>query len=314
MRAVRLTAALVVSMTALTLTGCSVNPKPATPSVLDAVTVSGSTGSRPSIDMHTPLVTDSTECREVIPGDGEKITDGELVTMDLSIYNGSTGKLVNRTSYDGSDPLAVLYADTLLPGLHKGLECASEGSRVLMAIPPADAFKEQGNLDWGITADDTLVIVADITKVYLARANGDVQLSQDGMPMVVLAPNGQPGITVPKTAAPTHERLSVLKKGSGTVVESGDRVTLHYTGAVWSTGNVFDSSWAKRKPVQFVVGDGTNDQGEVVQGFSDAIIGQTVGSQVLAVIPPELGYGSQAAGAIPPNSTLVFVIDILGVN
>jgi FKBP-type peptidyl-prolyl cis-trans isomerase len=83
-------------------------------------------------------------------------------------------------------------------------------------------------------------------------------------------------------------------------------VRVHYTGVTWDEREVFDSSWDS-EPASMTLDS-------VVPGFAAALEGQTVGSQVLVVIPPEQGYGDQAQGAIPANSTLVFVIDILGLD
>jgi len=86
-------------------------------------------------------------------------------------------------------------------------------------------------------------------------------------------------------------------------------VTVHYTGYIWETGEVFDSSWESGKPAQFQLAEG-----QLIKGFIKAIEGQTVGSQVITVLPPAEGYGDAAQGSIPANSTLIFVIDILGAN
>lgn len=314
MRPIRLLSLTLVAASAIALSGCSAPAENLGGPAVDSITVDGTLGRAPQVSMPTPIVTERTECETVIAGDQQQLEDGQMLVLELSIYNGATGKLVDQTSYTGTDAQSLVVSDSLLAGLRQGLKCATAGSRVVMVIPPVDAFGDAGNPQWGITGNDSLVVVADVTKAYLARANGTPQLSQDGMPMVVLAPNGQPGITMPKTTPPTTERISVLKKGSGAVVASGDVVTVHYVGALWADGSIFDSSWEKRQPVQFTVGDGVNDQGEVIQGFSNALIGQTVGSQVLAVIPPNFAYGDQSTGAIPANSTLVFVVDILGVN
>ena len=79
-----------------------------------------------------------------------------------------------------------------------------------------------------------------------------------------------------------------------------------YTG--WTTdGKQFDSSWDKNTTFDADV----SSSGQIIQGWKDGLIGQTVGSQVLLVIPPDKGYGNKASGSIPANSTLVFVVDIL---
>jgi peptidylprolyl isomerase len=83
---------------------------------------------------------------------------------------------------------------------------------------------------------------------------------------------------------------------------------VQYVGALYTTGKVFDASWTDSGPASFPVGG-------VVPGFRDALLGMKVGGRREVVIPPELGYG--AAGyppAIPPNATLVFVIDLLGIS
>ena len=77
---------------------------------------------------------------------------------------------------------------------------------------------------------------------------------------------------------------------------------------IWDSGKTFDSSWARGTPAEFVIGTGN-----VIAGWDEGLVGQTVGSQVLLVIPPDKGYGSagQADVGIKGTDTLVFVVDIL---
>jgi FKBP-type peptidyl-prolyl cis-trans isomerase len=151
-----------------------------------------------------------------------------------------------------------------------------------------------------------------VKRAFPSRADGVVQLSRDGFPAVVLAPDGRPGITVPKADPPVKDDIAVevLKKGSGPVVKQGDSVVVQYTGVLWSDNTVFDSSWENGAPVTFKVGEGA----QVIPGFSDALVGQTVGSQIGVIVPPSQGYGDQGSDKIPAKSTLFFVIDILGVS
>ncbi len=84
-----------------------------------------------------------------------------------------------------------------------------------------------------------------------------------------------------------------------------------FSGAIWRSGKVFDSSWARSGSAQFPIG-----AGQVIAGWDEGLVGQTVGSQVLLVIPPAKGYGtagSPSAG-ISGTDTLVFVVDILGAS
>ena len=95
-------------------------------------------------------------------------------------------------------------------------------------------------------------------------------------------------------------------EGTGEPIEIGDQVVVHYAGWTWE-GEQFDNSWDRISPASFTVSSNS-----LIEGFVQALEGVKVGSQVIAVIPPDLGYGDSAQGSIPPGSTLIFVIDVLG--
>ncbi|AXE54485.1 FKBP-type peptidyl-prolyl cis-trans isomerase [Aurantimicrobium sp. MWH-Uga1] len=307
--------AAVASLALVTgLAGCSgsnsntteCTPLASSGSVVDSVKVDGSFGEIPSATFPTPLKATKTERKILVEGDGAPALPGGAVAVDFTLYNGETGELIGQTSYDGSDlQTTTLSENTLVSGLIATLQCANAGSQIVSVIAPSDLLDPNGNNIGDLGENTSIVVIADLVSTSLARATGKSQPSPDGMPTVVLDANGVPGITVPKTAPPAKLETAVLIKGDGPVVSSGASVTVHYTGVLWSDGTVFDSSWSRSTPATFSL-DG------VVPGFAQAIEGQTVGSQILAVIPPELAYGDQDNGTIPPGSTLVFVIDILG--
>lgn len=96
--------------------------------------------------------------------------------------------------------------------------------------------------------------------------------------------------------------------GSGKTAESGDTLNAHYIGAL-ENGTVFDNSYDRGQPLQFVLGSG-----QLIQGWELGLIGMKEGGKRKLLIPPELGYGSRGAGkAIPPNATLLFEIELIGV-
>src|SRR3954462_15052301 len=97
--------------------------------------------------------------------------------------------------------------------------------------------------------------------------------------------------------------------GSGDEAKKGQTVSVHYTG--WLTdGKKFDSSKDRGQPFQFTLG-----RGQVIQGWDQGVQGMKVGGKRKLTIPPELGYGAQGAGGvIPPNATLVFEVELLGVR
>jgi FKBP-type peptidyl-prolyl cis-trans isomerase len=279
------------------------------------VKVTGDFGKEPKVDFPTPLKTKTTQRTEVIAGKGPGLITGQQVKVDLSVYNGTSGDVIEKSKYDKSTLATFVLNDQTIKGLTDGLVCAQQGSRVAVVVAPKDAFGPQGgNPQIGVAKDDSLVFVLDVVKAYLPRANGADQAVASGLPAVVLAEDGTPGITVPSAKPPTKLEVGTLKKGTGKKVARGDTVTVHYTGVLWDTKKVFDSSWERGTPAQFVADDGSKTQGGVVPGFADALIGQTVGSQVIAVIPPDQGYGDKASGPIPANSTLIFVVDILGID
>lgn len=96
--------------------------------------------------------------------------------------------------------------------------------------------------------------------------------------------------------------------GGGDIAETGNRVTVHYTGH-FVDGTVFDSSLERKEPFQFVLGEGS-----VIKGWDTGIVGMRVGGKRTLTVPPELGYGPNDYGPIPGNSTLVFDIELLKVE
>jgi peptidylprolyl isomerase len=117
--------------------------------------------------------------------------------------------------------------------------------------------------------------------------------------------------TKPEIGKPSGEKPTELVKedvvgGTGRAAKEGDTVTVHYVGVNFSTGDQFDSSWDRGEPATFQLA-----QGQLIDGWVQGMKGMKVGGRRKLVIPPELGYGAQGSPpAIPPNETLVFVIDL----
>lgn len=295
----------------LALTGCVAAEAPATLDghSVDAVTVTGSLGEAPGIEFPTPLNPSETECDEIIVGDGAPIAHGQTIEAHISIVNGATGQLAQQMGYDGGAPaLIALTSTTTLTGLLDGMQCGHEGSRVVIASPAKDAFGEQGVPAMGITGDDPVVFVVDIGRAFPAAATGRAHITRDAFPAVVLAPDGRPGITMPQSDPPATLETEILKKGDGAVISEGDQVLVKYTGVTWTGTEPFDTTWGTM-PKLVTVGEST----DVPPGFSTGLLGHTVGSQVGIIVPPEFGFSAPVSSEISEDSTLFYVVDILGI-
>jgi peptidylprolyl isomerase len=297
--------------------GCSSasSSKPAAAASSDtyqSVTVSGAFGKSPTVTIPKvkgsgPLLT-----KTVIQGSGTALasTDGMIGNYVAYDWSGKTSKLLGSSYTQGAPSI---FVGSLLPGLEKALVGQKLGSRVLAVIPPADAFGSTGNSQEGIGATDTLVFVVDMGSTFKTGSVPGTQASTGGALPTVTPPAANstagPTIKIPaKTTAPTTLQVKTLIKGTGAVVKKGQDLAVQYTGVIWRTGKVFDSSWSRNMPLTTVIGEG-----QVIPGWDTGLVGQTVGSRVLLVIPPKDGYGSAGASqaGINGTDTLVFVVDIL---
>jgi peptidylprolyl isomerase len=259
----------------------------------DAVTVEGDVGTASTAAFTAGLEVPKLERTVISEGDGDALEDGDYVQYALSAFSADTGERLGDVGYvDGELLPQAISADQNFGQI---LGCANVGSRLALTFP---ASQDQS----GATVPAQVYIV-DVLGVTPLAAWGADQDPVDGFPTVELADDGAPTITLPEADAPTTVDLEVLKKGDGTTVNPGDTVLVQYTGVKWSDGTVFDSSWDKGAPASFPTTG-------VVDGFRQALEGQTVGSQVVVVIPPEFGYGAVEGNELQ-KETLVFVVDIL---
>jgi len=297
----------------LTFTGCSSSVTLACDpagagSEVESIEVSIDPLSKPTVSFPSPLTAGSIQSRIVSEGSGNVFTGRNAIDIEFSQYNGGTGDLLQESAFDGN-PAPASFGPKTSPKFCSALVGAKEGSRVAVLFPAQDAHEGKGVPESDIAPTDSIVFVFDVVRVYLEKAEGSTVAPQTGLPTVVTTPQGIPGVTIPKTQAPSELRVAQLIKGSGPQIQFEDQVTVHYSGFLWDDGYKFDSSWETERPIRFV-----NAPGQLIEGFLAAVKDQTVGSQVLVVIPPEFGYGDQQNGLIPPGSTLIFVIDILGTS
>jgi peptidylprolyl isomerase len=111
-------------------------------------------------------------------------------------------------------------------------------------------------------------------------------------------------------SAPSDLVVTDLTPGTGAEAQPGQTVEVHYVGVAHSTGEEFDASWNRGQTFRFPLG-----AGRVISGWDRGVAGMKVGGRRRLEIPPHLGYGARGAGgAIKPNETLIFVVDLVGVS
>jgi peptidylprolyl isomerase len=120
----------------------------------------------------------------------------------------------------------------------------------------------------------------------------------------------RPQIPKPEGDVPFELVLEDIVVGDGAEATSGTKVSVHYVGVSFSTGDEFDASWNRGRPFEFKLG-----KGQVIPGWDTGVQGMRVGGRRKLTIPSAMAYGARGAGgAIKPHEPLVFVVDLLAVN
>lgn len=303
-----------------TLTSCSSDEPSAKDSDMDcvvsgsaseSVTVEGDFGESLELTSDTPITVKESERTVLIEGKGEEIDPEQDVFLVLNVFNGNDGSLVehNRAPLNNSEGYAAWVAETL--------NCAKIGDRVALVVPSQTVFGAENAAE-----DESLIIVSDVEGPALEQAEGKDVALPEGTPEVKIAEDGEPTITIPKGLdAPKKLEVHTMVEGEGAVIEAGDEVFVHYKGIIWRTGEDFDSSWSRGAYINFNAADSSEAAelgvGGVIGGFRDALVGQTVGSRVMSIVPAEDGgYGGDGLveQGHKADDVMVFVLDILEMN
>ncbi len=276
-----------------------------------SVKVTGVFGTTPAVSIPKLKADNKLTVKTEIRGTGTTVTKSDAMAANFVLYfwDGTSNSLKANTFT--SNPTVI--GGTMLPGLETALIGQKVGSRVLAVIPPADGYGTAGNSQLGITGTTTLVFVIDVIKSYsnTASASGTQQSNGGGtLPTVTAHAGSAPTITIPANNPPSGLVTKTLIKGSGPKLVKGQYVIAQYTGYIWRTKKVFDSSWSSGSPFGFVIGASPS---QVISGWDTGLAGQTVGSRIMLVIPPKDAYGSTGASqaGITGTDTLVFVVDII---
>lgn len=285
------------------------------------VSVSGDFGGAVTAQFDGPISANEPSVAFIEPGEGKRAGVGDSAIAHVTVQDGSTGDVI-FSSQQGGAPFGLSVADaTEGRVLEAAAACAAPGSRIVAVSTVLDALGEGSSFTGSdLAPTDAVVITYDIQDVFPGHAEGQLQPAHPDLPGVTVTELGQPGLTFKNNPAPEELVVSQTVKGNGETVAVGDSILVQYTGVVWDSREVFDSSWNSAKPNAPEDASGSQpvvfpmQQGAVIDGFFNGLVGQPVGSQVIISIPPEQGYGNSPN--LPPmisaDDTLVFVVDILG--
>lgn len=269
---------------------------------IDDIKVEGKANTQPKVTVPTPWGIDKTRVKVLDPGKGATVPKAGPLTVQYYGVNGRTGESFDSSWSRDAQP-ATFSLTGVIAGFAKGLAGQQAGSRVLIAVNSKDGYDPDGNPPT-ILPGDTLIFVVDILSTVLDGPEGEPVAPIDGLPTVE-DKKGVPTITMPKADPPPTLQIQPLIKGTGAEVTESDTVFLHYRGALWADGKVVDDNFGK-DPESTTLG------ATLIPGFTKGIIGQTVGSRVLIVIPPADGYPEgNATPSVPKDATLVYVVDVL---
>ncbi|PZF59726.1 hypothetical protein DEJ23_01510 [Curtobacterium sp. MCSS17_008] len=298
-------ALLVTIGLAASLTGCAASGAGSAPSACPApgaasaaVTATGAFGEEPKVSVPSGLTTSGTQVSVLRSGDGRQIEEGTPTLVEYTLVDGATGKVAQTSGYSGQTaPITAGAAN--YGALGSALECAHVGDRLAVALPKSELSGAATVPGSSSKAEDAVIAVMDVKQAFDARATGTPQLAGDGMPAVVLAPSGAPGITIPSWSAPEDDALHLLRKGSGAELTAEDSAVIKYTAVSWAGSNgessVIGSSWTDGSGAQAI----PLAKGQVIDGVRNAVVGHRVGDQVLAIVHQQDG-------------TTAYVIDVLG--
>jgi len=279
--------------------------------------VSGDIGTAPKVSVSKPITVDKPVIQVIKAGTGAPVQTGQEALLHIYIAKGKDGSKA-ATTYDqsaGGQPLDVHMDESqLFKQVVDALVGKPQGSRVAIAAPVKAIYGARGASQIGLKASDTAIFVVDVMSVTPKTVlNGPTGASHDvpaGLPTVKSSGAKVTGLDFAKAAKKPGTKLQVipLRDGTGPKVRAQSLVTFNYFGEVYGGTKPFDESFSKQ-PVTFALG-----MHKLIQGWDKGLVGLKAGSRVMLVVPPGEGYGSAAQQNIPANSTLVFVVDILGVD
>lgn len=250
-------------------------------------------------------------------GSGPVVTDNGIVTFTLEVTEDATGaEIIPKgplyTAADGSAaPINLaLVGQGGYPGVVEMMRCGQAGQTLTASMPASTLLAPQFSQQLA-NPDASYTATVEIDRVFHSAATGRIEPQRSGIPAVVTAPDGTPGVTMPKEPVPDEIRTATTISGFSMPVAAGDRVTLQVSAFAWSSGQRLGTTWANAGPaLQLIAGPD-----DTLYGVTENLIGANVGSQVVVVMPPAALAGQGLFGpGFGAGDAVVFVIDVLGAD
>ncbi|WP_225837544.1 FKBP-type peptidyl-prolyl cis-trans isomerase [Streptomyces sp. NK08204] len=280
---------------------------------LPAITAGTKFGEKPVVAKGPGEPSKNLAVKTVIAGSGRTVGENYFIRADYLGQIWDTGKVFDN-SYDRKQPLVMQLAQgSLIDGWRYALAGKKVGSRIEIAVPPNLGYGPSGYPKAGIKGDDTLVFVVDLLEVYDSKSSvkgKPVAQSDPALPTVATNTDGMvPKVTVPRTAPPKKLVSTYVLEGDGPEVTAEQAVLCQFQGLVWDGGKTFQRTYGSGRLSQISIAR----MQQVVKGLAEGLTGKKVGSRVLVVVPPDLGYGDTppGGGVVKKGSTLVYTVDIL---
>ena len=317
----RLLALLIATLMLLTTAACGGDSSDeATKSDVDmgdtieGLSVSGKFAAQPEVKVDPAVKVDKPTTQVISAGDGNPVLANKKAMFNIYLAQGD-GKKLFSSNEQGTPMQVEMQDDKFFPVIIKALVDKPQGSRVAVAATVKDVWGKAGVPQLKLKTTDTVLFVLDVLSVEpteVVKKPSGTPVDAPATAPVVQESGGQvTGLDFSKAPKkpPTKLQVIPLIEGTGPKAEKGRLVTFNYYGAVWGSKKPFDSSFARGAPEPF--GVGVNG---LIKAWDDVIPGLKRGSRVLIIAPASEAYGARAQTGIPKNSTLAFVVDILGVD
>jgi peptidylprolyl isomerase len=282
---------------------------------IKGLTVSGAFGKEPKVTVKPAVKVEKPQTEVISAGKGNPVVANHKAMFNIFLAKGADGKKLFSSTDQGTPTQVEMKENQFFKVIIDGLVDKPRGSRVAIAATVKNVWGAGGAPQLQLKPTDTVLFVIDILSVepkdVIDAPSGKKVTPPPTAPVVKESGGKVTGFDFSKAPKKAPKKLEVipLVQGDGPVAKAGRLVTFNYYGAVWGAKKAFDSSFTRGAPVPF--GVGVNG---LIPAWDKVIPGLKQGSRVIIVAPPDEAYGSQARPGIPANSTLTFVVDVLGVD